>query len=360
MPIADRRVLVSLLLALATLAAGCRSRPAVPPTPPPVSADVWAVVDGREIRREEIEKAYRRTAPPNQAISDDEATTAKLNLLEQVIVQDLMLARANELKITVPDSEVDTAFNDGKKNVPEDTFNKELAARNLTTGDMRDALRRDLLTQKVIEKEVSSKITVTDQDITDFFQANKAQFNLPEDAVHIAQIVVTPVRDAGLNNRTGDDATTPQAAAAKVQMLMDKLKAGALFNELAMDYSEEPQSAPQGGDVGLVSISALRQAPPPLRDAVMKSQPGTVSAVSMDGGYTIVAVVAKQAAGQRDPSMPEVRNGITATLRGRREQLLRTAYLESIRSKAKVVNHAAARIVESAGKLPPASSTSPK
>ncbi len=226
---------------------------------------------------------------------------------------------------------------------------------------MREALRRDLIVQKVIEREVTSKITVTDQDINDFFQANKAQFNLTEDAFHIAQIVVTPVRDAGLNNRTGDDATTVQAAAAKVQMLMERLKSGTPFNELAMDYSEEPQSAPQGGDVGLVSVSALRQAPPQLRDAVMKLQPGTVSVVSMEGGHTIVALVAKQAAGQRDPSMPEVRDGITATLRGRREQLLRTAYLETIRNKATVVNHVARRIVESQGKLLPTfSSAAPK
>jgi peptidyl-prolyl cis-trans isomerase SurA len=171
---------------------------------------------------------------------------------------------------------------------------------------------------------------------------------------------VTPVKDAGLNNRTGDDATTTQAAAGKVQMLMERLKSGAPFNELAMDYSEEPRSAPQGGDVGLVSVSALRQAPPQLRDAVMNSKPGTMSVVSMEGGHTIVAVVARQAAGQRDPSMPEVRSGITDTVRGRREQLLRTAYLEAVRNNATVVNHLARRIVESGGKMPPALSSAPK
>ena len=352
MPIADGRGFVPLVLALATVAGACQSKPTAPPAPPLVSQDVWAVVDGREIRRDEVEKAYRRTAQPNPAISEDEATTAQLNLLDQLISQHIMLAKANELKIVLPESELDAAFNDHKKNISDDAFNKALAARNLTAADLREALRRDLVAQKVIEREVTSKITVTDQDIDDFFEANKAQFNLTEDAFHIAQIVVTPIRDAGLNNRTGDDATTRQAAAAKVQMLMERLKSGAPFSQLAMDYSEDPQSAPRGGDVGLVSLSALRQAPPQLRDSVMKLQPGTLSVVSIDGGYTIVALLAKQAAGQRDPSMPEVRNGITATLRGRREQLLRTAYLEAIRNKATVVNHIARRIVESQGKLP--------
>jgi peptidyl-prolyl cis-trans isomerase SurA len=352
MLIADRRGFVPLVFALATVAGACQSKPAAPPSTPPVSQDVWAVVDGREIRREEVERAYRRSVQPGQATSQDEATTAKLNLLDQVIVQNILLARAVELKIVLPESELDSAFNDQKKNISDDAFSKALAERNLTAADLREVLRRDLISQKVIEREVITKITVTDQDINDFFQANRAQFNLPEDAFHIAQIVVTPIRDAGLNNRTGDDATTGQVAAAKVQMLMERLKSGAPFSQLAMDYSEDPQSAPQGGDIGFVPLSALRQAPPQMRDAVMKLQPGTVSVVSMGGGYTIIGLLAKQAAGQRDPSMPEVRAGITATLRGRREQLLRTAYVEAIRTKATVVNHVARRIVESQGKLP--------
>jgi peptidyl-prolyl cis-trans isomerase SurA len=346
------RALVPFVLALVTVASACGSQPTAPP---PVSQDVWAVVDGREIRGEEVEKAFRRTQQPGQVASEEEVATAKLNLLEQLIGQDLLLAKANELKIILPDAEVDTTFNEGKKDIPEEAFSKELAARNLTVADMREALRRDLLAQKVIEQEVSSKITVTDQDITDFFEANKAQFNLKEDAFHLMQITVTPVKDAGLNNRTGDDAATAQAAEAKVLMLMERLKSGAKFNELAMDYSEEAESAAQGGDVGFVPISALRQAHPKLRDAVMSLQPGSVKVVSMEGGHTLVALVAKRAAGQHDPSMPVVRDGITATLRGRREQLLRTAYLEAIRNKATVVNHIAQRIVESKGK-PPASS----
>jgi len=356
MSIKEGRGLVPLVLALAAVAGACQSKPIVPP----VSQDVWAVVDGREIRRADVEKAYRRSVPPNPAMSEEEAAAGRLNVLDQLISEDIMLAKANELKIVLPESEVDAAFNNQKKSIADDAFNKELAARNLTAADLREALRRDLLAQKVIEREVTSKITVTDQDVNDFFQKNKAQFNLTEDAFHIAQIVVTPVRDAGLNNRTGDDATTPQAAAAKVQMLMERLKAGAPFGQLAMDYSEDPQSAPQGGDVGMVSLTALRQAPPQLRDAVMKLQPGSLSVVSMNGAYTMVALLAKQAAGQRDPSMPEVRDGIMTTLRGRREQLLRTAYLETIRNKAVVVNHAARRIVESQGKLPALPSAAPK
>ena len=355
MLIPDRRSLFALAFTLAVIGAACRSTPA-PATPPPVSADTWATVDGREIRRDAVEKAYRRLVQPNPAGSEDEAMAAKLNILDRMITEEILLAKARELKVEVPTTDLDAAFNEAKKNIPDEAFNKELAARNLTPADMRDSTSRDLTIQKLIEREVTSKINVTDQDVNAFFQANKAQFNLPEDAYHIAQIVITPARDPGVNNRTGDDAATPQAAAAKAKMLMERLQAGAPFNEVAMDYSEDPQSAAQGGDVGLVPISALQKAPPPLRDAVLKAKPGTVNIVTMEGGYTIVALVARQSAGQRDPGMPEVRDSIMTNLRGRREQLLREAYIQTARNKAAVVNHLAQRLVESAAKpsAPPA------
>ena len=238
------------------------------------------MVDGREIRREEVEKAYRRTAPPSPVPSDDEALTAKLTLLNELILQDILVAKARELKIELTDAELDQAYADGRKDIPEDQFQQELTRRNLTAADMRERLRTDLLVQKVLEREVVSKITVTDQDITEFFNANRAQFSRTEDAYHIAQIVVTPAREPQVVNRSGNDAATPQEAAAKVQMLMERLKAGTPFGELAADFSEDPESAQRGGDLGFVPVSALQRAPPPLRDAALKSEPGTVRVVS--------------------------------------------------------------------------------
>jgi peptidyl-prolyl cis-trans isomerase SurA len=345
-----------LALALAGVAAACRSTPATPPA----SADAWATVNGREIKREEVEKAYRRSAQNDQVLSEEETLNAKLALLNEMIVQELLLGKARELKIELPDTEVDKAFDEGKKNIPPDTFQKGLASRNLTEADMREGVRRDLLTQKVIDREIVGKVTVTDQDINDFFTANRAQFNRAEEAYHIAQIAVTPVADAQIANRTGDDAKTPQEAAAKTQMLMERLKGGAAFAELAADFSEDPQSAPRGGDLGFVPVSALNQAPPALRDAVLKSEPGSVRVVSNAGAHTIVLHVAKDTAGQKDPSMPAVKQAITNALRSRREQLLRGAYLTAIRNDATVANHLATQLVAAQGKAPAAPAAAAK
>lgn len=346
-----RSVLVAAALPLALSGAACAGAGGGAAKAP--SADAWAVVDGREITADDVEKAYRRSLPPNAAPAPEEALTAKLNLLNEMIVQDILIARAAALKVEVPDAELNTAFDEIKKDVPPEQFQQELSRRQVTEADMRDGLRRELLVQKLLEKEVTAKASVSDQEVQDFFNANKAQFNFPEESYHLAQIVVTPVRDPGLNNRSGNDAATPEQANQKMQGLMERLKQGAPFADLARDFSEDVESAPRGGDLGFVPVSALKDAPPQLRDTVLKSAVGTVSAVSVGGAHSLVLVVAKEAAGQRDLSTPAVRDAITGQLRARKEALLRTAYLTAARSEASVQNLVARKVLDApSGQLP--------
>jgi peptidyl-prolyl cis-trans isomerase SurA len=352
---ADRKLLLT-ALALTACSFACRATPAPPKE---VSADTWAVVDGREIKKADVDKAYQRAKDSAQVLSSEEEMTAKLSLLNDLIVQDILLTKATTLKVEVPQTEVDTAYSNASKNIADAEFQQELSRRGLTPADIREGIRRELLAEKVITQEVGSKITVSDQEVQDFFNANRAQFNIAEEAYHVAQIVVTPVRDQRIGNRTGDDATTPQAALAKIQMLMERLKAGASFRDLAVGYSEDPESAPRGGDLGLIPVSQLRQAPPPLRDAVLGKDPGSVNVATSNGAYALMLVVAHEQAGQRDLSMPAVRDGITQTLRGRKEQLLRAAYLTAVRSDAQVVNYLARQLVAAKGVSPSAPLSSP-
>lgn len=337
------------VLVAASGAAGCRRAPES--TAPAVTADTWAVVDGRAIMKEDVEKTFRRSQDASQPLSNEEALTAKLSLLNELIVQDILLAKARALKIEVPDSELDAKYTEAKQNMSDEAFQQELTKRSLTPADMREGLRRELVTSKLIEQEVTSKVTVSDQEISDFFNNNRAQFNITEDAYRIGQIVVTPSPTPQLANRSGDDAATPQAATAKVRMLMEKLQGGAPFADLARDYSEDPETAPRGGDLGFVPVSRLKQVPAPLRDAVLNQKPGSAKVVSSPGAHTIVLVVAHEKAGQRDLSMPEVRESISQNLKARKEQLLRTAYLTAARADADVVNHLARKLVETNGKM---------
>ena len=112
------------------------------------------------------------------------------------------------------------------------------------------------------------------------------------------------------------------------------------------------ESAQRGGDLGFVPMSALAQAPPALRDAVLQSNPGTVKLVSQGGAHTIVLIVAKDKKGQKDLSMPEVKEGISSTLKSRKEQLLRARLSLGLRNDATVINVLAKQIVEAGGKVP--------
>jgi hypothetical protein len=76
-----------------------------------------------------------------------------------------------------------------------------------------------------------------------------------------------------------------------------------------------------------------------------------------DGSIRILKLVAREAAGQRGANDPQVIQMIRDTLRNRKEQLLRNAYLEVARDEAHVTNNLAIQVIESAGKLPDAAKT---
>jgi peptidyl-prolyl cis-trans isomerase SurA len=136
-------------------------------------------------------------------------------------------------------------------------------------------------------------------------------------------------------------------------MLLKQLKSGADFSELAMDYSEDPQTAGSGGDLGYVPESSLGQSNPALKAAVMQLKPGETSGVIvLPDSYRILKLVAKEAPGQRDLNDPSVQQSIRDALRTRKEQLLRTAYLTDARDQAKVENYLAQQVIESSGRLP--------
>jgi peptidyl-prolyl cis-trans isomerase SurA len=347
-PVAAGRRLLLATLALASVSAGCQSKPAAPA----VSSNAWAVVNARAITRDDVDKAWRRSEQSSQPLGEEETFAAKLALLDELIAQELLLAKARDLKIEIPQAELDKAFEEARKNIPEEAFKQELARRSLTADDMREGLRREMLVQKLFEREVTSKVSVTDQEISAFYEANKPQFNRTEDAYRVAQIVVTPTREEQINNRAGSDATTALESVQKYRMIMERLKGGAQFSEVAADFSEDPQSAPRGGDLGLIPVSVIQKYPPRLRDAVLKAKPGAAQAIGDGNGFVIVLVLGKDPAGQKDLATPGVKDAISRSLKSRREQLLRSAYVDSLHNGAVIENVIAKRVVESQGKVP--------
>ena len=344
-----RTTLVLAALVACVLDVGCRRESA--PSP-----DVWAAVNGKEILRQDVEKIFRsRVNADAPAPSQEEALSLQLSILDELVNSEILLERANKMNLVASDAEVEDKFTESKSPYTEEEFQKKLKETGLTVDDLRSDIRRQLSIQKLLNREVVAKISITDQDISDFYNKNRAQFNVTEPQYHIAQIVVTPRADPTVHNRKNDKATNEAEAGRKAAMLIQKLDTGADFAELATDYSEDA-SASTGGDLGFVPESALNQSDPTLKKAVLGMKVGQITQPIpvKNGGYRILKLLAKEAAGERQFSDVQVQQAIRDALRTRKEQLLRSAYLVEARDEAHVTNYLARQILEFAGKLPAA------
>jgi len=341
-----------ILLAVLAGVAGCKSGP---PT-----ADAAARVNGRVIERAEVEKYYKNqtSGAPQQPVGE-QSTSLRLSILRDLVDQEIMMQRAERLGLLATDGEVDLKVTEFKAPFTQEEFEKRLKERNLTADDLRRDFRRNLTIQKVINKEISSKITISDGDVTAYWEEHKAEFNLIEPRYHLAQILVTTQPNPQVRNLKNSKAQNEPEARKKVQEILNRLESGEDFATLAMNYSEDPQTASNGGDLGFAPESALRSGEDPaIRDAVLRLKPGETSNVITIGnprtrqvmGFRIVRLVAKEPAGQRELSDPRVQQIIREQLRERREQLLKAAYYEVVRNEARVENYLAQEILDSSGK----------
>jgi len=314
--------------------------------------DVAAVVNGYKITYDELEKYYRSQVeemgdPP----SDDQAHMLRLNVLREVIDRQIMLQKAAEKGLIAVDSEVDAKLNEYK--APYDTeeeFQQHLAERGMTLGELRAELRRQLTVEKFLNREITSKIDITKGELREYYEENRGSFNVPEQQLHLAQIVVTARSETPVPNLRNDDATDMETARAKIQMIEQRLKKGDDFATLAQNYSEDPVSTPNGGDLGFVTQSSLEKADIVLRRVVASLSPGEISpVVKTDDEFRILKLISVEPAGQRDFEAPRVQQTIRENLRNRKDQLLKTAYLEVARNEAKVKNFYAQRIVREFG-----------
>lgn len=339
--------LVVALLPLAGLIA-CKSQP---------GGDVMATVDGRKIFRSDVDKYYENNvASAQQAPTGEQATALRLNILHQMIDDEILMRRAEKLGLLATDEEVDRKYNEIKSPFTQEEFDKRLQEKKITQADFKRDIRRSITVDKVLNKEVVSKINVTDQDINDYYNAHKAEFNLIEPQYHLAQIMVTSAPNPQAQNQN-DKAQNEADARKKIQMIGNRLDSGDDFATLAMKYSEDPETSGNGGDLGTVPESGLKGTDPATRDAVMKLKPGQYSSIisvvnptnKQALGFRIVKLVSKEPAGQRDLSDPRVQQAIRSQLHDRREQVLKAAYYEFLRDSAKVENYYARGILDRNG-----------
>lgn len=320
--------------------------------------DVMATVDGRKILRTDVDKYYdNQVASAQQAPTGEQATALRLNILHQMIEDEITMRRAEKLGLLATDEEVDRKYNELKSPFTQEEFDKRLKDSKRTVADIKRDIRRSITLEKVMNKEVSSKINVTDQDVTDYYNAHKGEFNLIESQYHLALITVTAAPNPQVQNQN-EKAQNEGDARKKIQMIANRLDSGDDFATLAMKYSENPETSGNGGDIGTFPESGLKGInDPATREAIIKLKPGQYSPIisvidpaskrAME--FRIVKLVSKEPAGQHELSDPRVQQAIRSQLHDRRDQLLKAAYYEVLRDSAKVENFYAKKVLDSNG-----------
>ncbi len=347
---------VSMIFAV-VLMTGCGSKQA--------GGEVAATVDGRKIYRSDLEKYYQNQATASQQQpAAEQATNLRLNILKELIENEILMRRAEKLGLMATDDEVERKLSEIKSPFTAEEFASRLKEKNIAADDFKRDIRRSLTVDKVTNKEVTSKINITDQDISGYYNAHKSEFNFIEPQYHLKQIFVTPLPNPQVRNQN-NKAQNEDQARKKIQMILNRLESGDDFDTLAMNYSEDAETSGNGGDLGFTPESSLNRTDPATRDLVMKLKPGKYSSIipvvnpmsKQLIGFRIVKLVAKESAGQREFSDPRVQQAIRAQLRDHREQLLKEAFYEVLRNQAKVENFYAEKVLQDNGAAENASSS---
>jgi len=317
---------------------------------------VVATVNGHPVLRTDVDKLYtaQLASNPQQGPSTDQADATRLQILQELILNEIVDQRAAKLGLTATDSEVDAKLVEIKAPYTEDQFQSKLKTSNLTLEEFRRDIRRNLTQNKLLNKEINSKITVTDADVANYFNAHKAEFDIAQDQYHLAQIQVTD-QPAPAGNLQNSKATNDDEARKKIQAIKSRIDTGEDFGTLAQNFSERQDTAPNGGDMGFVTESQMK-GDPNTYAAIMKLKAGETTDIlplleantRKPMGYSIYKLISKDLAGQRDLSDPRVQQAIRQQLHDSRSQLLKAAYFEMLHDQAKVQNFLAEQIFKNA------------
>lgn len=340
---------LAVFAALIPMIAGCHGSP---------SADVVATVNGKEISRADLDRLYKASlADAPQKPSPVEEKMRRLQALRTLINDEILQQRAAKLNLTATDEDVNARLTEIKAPWTEDQFNNLLKQQNLTLDEYKKNLRRQLTTQKLLNKEIESRINITDAEIAAYYAANKSEWDFVEPEYHLSQIVVS-VGAVPQGEGQPVHVTSEADARKKIEAAHNKLESGDDFASVAANFSEDPNTVPNGGDMGFVSESSLHSHPEAY-DAIMKLKPDQFTDIipvydNTSPGhklsyFAIFKLSGREPAGQRELNDPRVHQAIHGILHDQQKQLLQNGYLEMLQDEAKVRNYYAEEILKQGG-----------
>jgi peptidyl-prolyl cis-trans isomerase SurA len=201
-------------------------------------------------------------------------------LLDQMIDRKLVLQRVKELKIDISDEELQQTIDDVKKqnnNMSQETFVAALKAQGLTLDQYKDQLKEQMERGRVLNQDVKEKVQISDQELHDYYKNNKEAFREPEQ--FRARNIFFKIPE----NASNDEIKSIMAKAMSVREMALK---GDNFEDLAKKYSDDPNAAKDGGDLGQFKKGDMV---PEIENSVITMKPGEISdLVSTPSGIHII------------------------------------------------------------------------
>ncbi len=205
---------------------------------------VVAKVNGQDIHNNDILRQLKKTLKNYKdrgipLTAEEEKITAK-KLIENEIGRALLLQKGNEINAHVSDEALDRKLRKVKSSFKSDSiFEHELKNRKLTLDQYKKELKIDLLMQQVIDQEIEPKIKISEKDIQSFYEKNKEKFYMDKKAR--ASVILVKAKRGNTKSE--------KSAQEKIESILEKIKNGSTFNEMATKYSQD-SLAPKGGDLG--------------------------------------------------------------------------------------------------------------
>jgi peptidyl-prolyl cis-trans isomerase SurA len=212
---------------------------------------IVARVNDRLITQSEYDKRLTVALRSMRATGDQ--TQLRIQILEDMIREKLLEERAKEMAVSATDEEVEAAVQRVKAqyNLKTDAeFDAALADSGMNRDDLRRQMRETITLQKVIGRDVASRMDLSDDALRVEYERRKEQFYAVPASAHVAEIVV---------KFTPGDVEAQAQAVAKIEEIRVKIKGGAAFADLAKE-SSEGNTRERGGDLGTVAKGELVEA----------------------------------------------------------------------------------------------------
>lgn len=249
---------------------------------------------------------------------------ADTQLLNQMVEKSLILQEAKVLGIEVTEVQLQRAI-DGivlKNNTTLEKFEEEVTQTGIKFEDYRDLYKSELIQSQVISQRVQAKISITDQEIEEYYNENIKPDEKAGARVRVQQILFGVLKDA-----SPEDIAVIEKRAAEVHK---KLREGEPFEKMAVTYSQGP-AAKIGGDIGYFHRGEIL---PEIEKAAFGMEVGEISPVIRTiFGFHIIKLLDKDLS-EKDRSWRDHEMDIKEILYGRKYEAVFKSFMEGLRSKA--------------------------